>query len=246
MKLLIAITLFLFATFANAYTDLITQPNSVRQTFSVQIADISPAATATDVLTITGQTGKVIRINRIEVAGDATNIGVIDFYFYKRFAANTGGTSTAQLAVENDSQWPIDNIITNTGFVVGQTYIISATSTACSTIGAANNTISTVFVATATSASTCIATESTYAKINLYSANPSALGYGQLIRATHYPLAAAAATGYPGSPWIEDFGVRNDQELVLRGPSESLSFSLNGQTLPVGLSVYVLITWAEE
>ena len=238
--------LSLLSTQVFAYGDLITMPNSNRQTFSIQVADIAPVATATDVITITGQTGKTIRINKLEVAGDSTTVGVIDFYFFKRFAANTGGTSTSQLAVEHDSVWPIDNIITNTGFVIGQSYNISGTSTACNTIGAANNNIYTTFVATAISASTCIATESTYASIKLYTANPSALGYGQLIRATHYALPAATSTGYPGMPWVEEFGTRNDQELVLRGPTESLAFSLNGQTLPAGLSVYVTITWTEE
>ena len=229
-----------------AYGDIITTPNSSRQTFSIQFADVTPVATATDVITITGQTGKVIRINKLEVSGDATGVSVVDFYFYKRFAANTGGTSTSQLAVEHDSLWPIDTVITNTGFVIGQTYIISATSTACNTIGASANTVGIVFVATATSASTCIATESTYASIKLYSANPSALGYGQLIKANHYAVPAATTTGYPGAPWVEEFGTRNDQELVLRGPAESLSFSLNGATLPAGLNVYVAITWTEE
>lgn len=246
MRFLFLSLLSLLSIDALAYTDLITTPNSARQTFSIQFADITPVATATDVITITGQTGKVIRINKLEVTGDATGVGVVDFYFYKRFTANTGGTSTSQLAVEHDSQWPIDNIITNTGFVIGQTYIISGTSTACNTIGASANTIGIIFIATATSASTCIATESTYASIKLYSANPSALGYGQLIRANHYALPAATATGYPGAPWVEEFGTRNDQELVLRGPNESLSFNLGGATLPAGLNVYVAITWTEE
>ena len=178
-----------------AYGDIITTPNSSRQTFSIQFADVTPVATATDIITITGQTGKVIRINKLEVSGDATGVSVVDFYFYKRFAANTGGI---------------------------------------------------VFVATATSASTCIATESTYASIKLYSANPSALGYGQLIKANHYALLAAISTGYPGAPWVEEFGTRNDQKLVLRGPAESLSFNLNGATLPAGLNVYVAITCTEE
>jgi len=82
--------------------------------------------------------------------------------------------------------------------------------------------------------------------VTLYSANPSALGAGWLIRADHYALPAASSTGYPGAPWFEDFGVRNDQPIILRNANESIAISLNGQTLPAGLNLYITISWTEE
>ena len=79
-----------------------------------------------------------------------------------------------------------------------------------------------------------------------YSANPSALGTGVLFTGDHYALPAAATTGYPGTPWIEDFGIRNNRALVLRGVNQCVAFSLNGQTIPVGFGYYLGIEWTEE
>jgi len=79
-----------------------------------------------------------------------------------------------------------------------------------------------------------------------YSANPSALGTGVLFTGDHYALPAAATTGYPGMPWIEDFGIRNNRALVLRGVNECAAFNLNGQTIPSGFGMYLGIEWTEE
>lgn len=80
----------------------------------------------------------------------------------------------------------------------------------------------------------------------LYSANPSALGAGVLLVGDHYALPAAASTGYPGVPWIEDFGNRNDKTVVLYGTAECLAISLNGQTIPAGMGLYAAFEWTEE
>lgn len=80
----------------------------------------------------------------------------------------------------------------------------------------------------------------------VYTANPSAVGTGQLMAADHYEIPASTGNSFFGGPWIEDFGVRNSQALVLRGPSESLCFNLAGQSLPAGLSVYTRFEWTEE
>lgn len=166
---------------------------SIPNTYSICVADISPAALATDILVLTGSATKKVKINRIQVTADATAASVLDFYVFKRSAANTGGTSTAPALVKHDSLSP------------------NATAVAI-----------------------------------LYSANPTALGAGQLIRADHYALPAAATTGYPGTPWIEDFGVRNDDPIILHGVLESIAFSLNGQVIPAGTSVYITIEFTEE
>ena len=246
MKILFAL-LYLLSLDVFAYADVTTDNiNYNHKTYSVQLNDLAPANGTTDLVTITGTAGKVIRINKLEVGGDATTVGVVDFYAYERTTITSGGTSTYTVPVQHDSLYPISIPIINTGFVIGQSYAISTTSTACNTIGAATNTVGQNFVATGTTASTCVANQSAYASVKLYTANPT-LGIGQLIRANHYALPAATSTGYPGMPWVEDFGNRNGQSMVLRGPNESFAFSLNGATpLPAGISLYILIEWTEE
>ena len=68
---------------------------STKATFSVVVPDVTPVATATDLLTISGSATKTIRINKIEIEGVATAQADYDVYVYKRTAANTGGTSAA-------------------------------------------------------------------------------------------------------------------------------------------------------
>lgn len=79
-----------------------------------------------------------------------------------------------------------------------------------------------------------------------YTANPSGLGTGVLVTGDHYALPAATSTGYPGAPWYEDFGVRNDESLILRGVNECAAFSLDGQTIPAGFLIYEGIEWTEK
>ena len=201
-KLLIFISLALFALMSSAYS-LFTPAGTVdvgvsnnegqKASYRVQVADITPVATATDVFTLCGSATKIVRINRIKVTADSTLPAVIDFYVFKRSAANTGGTSTAPTISKFDS-----------------------------------------------------ADDAATAAVALYSANPSALGSGALFTGDHYALPAAASTGYPGAPWIEDFGIRNNRAIVLRGTAQCLAFSLNGQTIPAGFGLYFGIEWTEE
>jgi hypothetical protein len=66
-------------------------------------ASFSSAATATDIFTITGSATKTIRITRISITGTQTTPGYVSFFFIKRSAANSGGTSAAVTAVPHDS-----------------------------------------------------------------------------------------------------------------------------------------------
>lgn len=161
-------------------------------TYSYQASDVAPAATATDVVCLTGSASKVIRLERVQITAEATGAAMIDFYVYKRSAANTGGTVTQPAITKMDS--------------------INAAATGV---------------------------------INLYSANPSALGSGTILAGDHYELPAITGNTYSSPAWIEDFGIRNSQSVVLRGTSEQACFSLNGQILPAGLSVYVRMEWTE-
>lgn len=77
--------------------------DSLRATYSYTATDITPVATATDVVTLTGSATKVIRISQVCVGGSATAASSYDVYLYKRTTADTGGTSTNPTAVQYDS-----------------------------------------------------------------------------------------------------------------------------------------------
>jgi len=172
---------------------LYSNTGSTVATYHAVIADATPAATATDVMTLCGSATKTIKLTRVQATADATAAGVIDFYTFIRTAANTGGTSAAVTPASHDS----------------------------------NNAAATAVVLK-------------------YTANPSALGAGNMFAADHYALPAAASTGYPGTPWLEDMGIRNTQPVVLRGTANCFAFNLNGQTIPAGMNLYVTIEWTEE
>lgn len=195
-----AIATAIDATTGNAvvpYVDhngaLYSNTGSTVATYHAVLADVTPAATATDVMTLCGSSTKTVKLTRLQATADATSTAVIDFYTFIRTTANTGGTSAAVAAASHDS----------------------------------NNTAAT-------------------ATVLKYSANPSALGTGVMFAADHYALPAAATTGYPGTPWLEDMGIRNTQPVVLRGTANCFAFSLNGQTIPAGMNLYVTIEWTEE
>lgn len=84
------------------------------------------------------------------------------------------------------------------------------------------------------------------ATVSLYTANPSALGAGAMIAGEHYEIPATTGNTYFSPPWILHFQGRNAQAVVLHGAAESLAISLNGATLPSGLSMYLTVEWTEE
>lgn len=55
----------------------------------------TPAATPTDILTLTGSASKLIRVRKIVLGGLATAAGSLILSLIRRSAANSGGTSTA-------------------------------------------------------------------------------------------------------------------------------------------------------
>jgi hypothetical protein len=77
--------------------------NGTRATFRYVAQDITPVATATDVLVLTGSATKVIRVTKVEVVGTATTASIYDHYIIKRTTANTGGTSSSVTAAKSDS-----------------------------------------------------------------------------------------------------------------------------------------------
>jgi hypothetical protein len=79
----------------------------------------------------------------------------------------------------------------------------------------------------------------------LYSANPSALGTGSLVRATRITLASKSPNGIAVQTWVEAFGTGNQQPIVLRGVNESLCINMNSQALPTGTEIYFTLEWVE-
>jgi hypothetical protein len=77
--------------------------NGTRATFHYVAQDITPVATATDVLVLTGSATKVIRVTKVVIVGTATAASIYDHYVVKRTAANTAGTSTNVTAAKSDS-----------------------------------------------------------------------------------------------------------------------------------------------
>jgi hypothetical protein len=82
---------------------LCVSTNSPKPTFRYTAVDITPVATATDVLVLKGSATKVIRVTKITIMGSATASAIYDVYLVKRTAANTGGTSTAPTATAADT-----------------------------------------------------------------------------------------------------------------------------------------------
>jgi hypothetical protein len=65
-----------------------------KPTYSCSVVDFTPAATATDFVTLVGAAGKTITITNCSVNGDATAAATVDIYFLKRTVLNSGGTAT--------------------------------------------------------------------------------------------------------------------------------------------------------
>lgn len=68
--------------------------DGAKTTYAASQLLFTPAATPTDVFTITGSATKAVRITRIEVTGLATTAGTVDVALVMRSTANSGGTST--------------------------------------------------------------------------------------------------------------------------------------------------------
>jgi hypothetical protein len=76
---------------------------AVRPTYSAAIVGMTPAASATDLFTIAGVAGKVVRVTRINCTGTSTALGSSLLQIVKRSALDTGGTATNPAAIKHDS-----------------------------------------------------------------------------------------------------------------------------------------------
>ncbi|HUZ95751.1 MAG TPA: hypothetical protein VMU57_12655 [Edaphobacter sp.] len=73
-----------------------------QRTYEATIVGLVPAASATDLLTITGVAGHIVRVTRAECTGTATAVGAANLVALVRSTANTGGTSTTPAAIPAD------------------------------------------------------------------------------------------------------------------------------------------------
>lgn len=74
-----------------------------RATYDASSTSFTPAATPTDVFTITGSGTKTVRVTRIRVSGIQTTTGNNAFFLIKRSTANTVGTSASCTAIQRDT-----------------------------------------------------------------------------------------------------------------------------------------------
>lgn len=65
--------------------------------------NVTAAASATDIATLSGSATKTIYITKVIISGVQTTASLNDILLVKRSTADTGGTSTAQTAVPHDS-----------------------------------------------------------------------------------------------------------------------------------------------
>lgn len=164
----------------------------LKNTFSYSSTDITPAATATDVVTLVGSASTTIRVKKICVEGVATAPSTYDVYMIKRTTLDTTGTATQPAIVAHDSNQPTP-------------------------LGV----------------------------INLYSANPGALGTGVQFRSTHLYLGQAATSPTSGPQRCWQFGDIGEESIVLRGASQSVAINHAGAAVPAGASLYYTIEWTE-
>ena len=81
----------------------VSQSPATTPTYCAMIQAVVPAATPTDIFTLTGSATKTIVITKVFMQGVQTAAGSHDMIFLLRSAANTGGTSTTITGVPLDS-----------------------------------------------------------------------------------------------------------------------------------------------
>lgn len=78
--------------------------DGLKATYSYTATDITPVATATDVVVLGGSATKTVRVSQVCIGGTATAASTYDVYLYKRITADTGGTATNPTPAQYDSQ----------------------------------------------------------------------------------------------------------------------------------------------
>lgn len=87
---------------ADAAGSLQVNTEGKKATYSIA-ETMAPAASATDIVAITGSASKTVRITKVRITGSATAAAAPVFLLVKRSTANTGGTSTSSTITSHDS-----------------------------------------------------------------------------------------------------------------------------------------------
>lgn len=106
MKRLLSLFLaFLLAgapAFASSFADITIKPTSTR-TYSVSTAAFTTAASATDIATLSGNASNTAQLLACYVTIQPTVAGQCTYFLTKRSSANSGGTSTTDTGIPQDS-----------------------------------------------------------------------------------------------------------------------------------------------
>lgn len=87
---------------------------ATRNFYSIGLAGLSLATSATDFLTISGSSTKTVIVRRIEITGIKTTGGQELIALIKRTSANSGGTSAIFTPAQHDSQSPAATAVVTT------------------------------------------------------------------------------------------------------------------------------------
>lgn len=96
-------SLFVGSTAVSASVPVPVNSEGARATYAYAATGVTPAATPTDVVTLTGSATKTIKVKRVTFHGIATTAGSMAVLLIKRTAANTAGTATAPTPGKFDS-----------------------------------------------------------------------------------------------------------------------------------------------
>lgn len=106
MKRLLSLFLaFLLAgapAFASSFADITIKPTSTR-TYSVSTAAFTTAASATDIATLSGNASNTAKLLACYVTIQLTAGGQCAYFLTKRSTANSGGTSSTDTGIPQDS-----------------------------------------------------------------------------------------------------------------------------------------------
>lgn len=82
---------------------VVSNIEGTKRTYTAVIADFVPAATATDVATLVGATGKIVTLTQIRISASASTSTFANFYLFKRTALDTAGTAVQTPITKHDS-----------------------------------------------------------------------------------------------------------------------------------------------
>jgi len=84
-------------------TSITAPTDATKTTYHCATIALAPAASATDIFTITGSGTKTVKVRRLQIGGIATSAGAYTVALLLRSTADSGGTSTNEVEVKGDS-----------------------------------------------------------------------------------------------------------------------------------------------